>query len=61
MFEPSKMRNAGQDPVGQYRLKAKHYRRAADIEIEPNRRDAYETLADTFERLAADYERIEAS
>ena len=55
------MRNAGQDPVGQYRLKAKHYRRAADIEIEPNRRDAYETLADTFERLATDYERIEAS
>ena len=61
MFEPSKVQNAVPDTAGQYRLKAKHYRTSASLESDPNRRDAYEALAETFERLAADYERIEAS
>lgn len=61
MFEPSKMQRTLQETAGQYRLKAKHYRSSASTESDPNRREAYEALADTFERLAADYERIESS
>lgn len=61
MFELSKMQHTLQDAAGQYRVKAKHYRAAADLESDPNRREAYELLADTFDRLAADYDRIESS
>jgi hypothetical protein len=55
------MQRTLQETAGQYRLKAKHYRSSASTESDPNRREAYEALADTFERLAADYERIESS
>ena len=61
MFETSKMQNTLQETAGEYRLKAKHYRDAASIESDPSRREAFELLADTFDRLAADYERIESS
>ena len=61
MFEQSKILHTLQDTAVQYRLKAKHYRTAADLESDPSRREAYELLADTFDRLAADYDRIESS
>ena len=44
-----------------YREKAQHYRASAAATTDPSRREAFELLADTFERLAADYERIESS
>jgi hypothetical protein len=43
-----------------YRFKAQNYRASALAEMDWNRRQAFELLADTFDRLAADYERAEA-
>jgi hypothetical protein len=45
--------------VEQYRLKARNYRASALAEMDWNRRQAFELLADTFDRLAAGYERAE--
>ena len=42
-------------------MKANHYRNAASIESDASRREAFELLADTFDRLAAEYERIEVA
>jgi len=61
VFDPTKMQNALQATAVQYRLKAKHYRDSAGIESDHTRREAFELLADTFDRLAADYDRIESA
>jgi hypothetical protein len=45
----------------QYRQKAQAYRTAATVETDPGRREAFELLADTFDRLAAAYARIKPS
>jgi hypothetical protein len=61
VFEPAKMLRTSQETAGQYRVKAQHYRSSAAAEKDPNRREAFELLADTFDRLAAAYERIESA
>ena len=45
----------------QYRKKAEAYRASAASEKDPGRREAFELLADTFDRLAAAYARIKPS
>jgi hypothetical protein len=45
----------------QYRKKAEAYRASAAAETDPGRREAFELLADTFDRLAAAYARIKPS
>jgi hypothetical protein len=45
----------------QYREKAQRYRASAAAATNASQREALELLADTFEKLAADYERIESS
>jgi hypothetical protein len=47
--------------AAQYRQKADAYRAAAAVETDPGRREAFELLADTFDRLAAAYARIKPS
>ena len=61
MFEPARTQHASQATAEQYRLKAENYRASADAESDPNRREAFGLLADTFDRLAAAYERIKSS
>ena len=41
-----------------YRMKAQHYRESAAAEPDPIRRDIFELLAATLERLAAAYRRL---
>jgi hypothetical protein len=60
VFEPDRVPH----PLGsarQYREKAQHYRASAAAATNASQREAFELLADTFDRLAADYERIESS
>ena len=59
--EPGEGDPTSQIVAEQYRHKAESYRAAASGETDPGRREAFELLADTFERLAAAYARIEPS
>ena len=43
-----------------YRVKDQNYRASAAVEPDRNRREVFELLAVTFERLAAAYERIKS-
>jgi hypothetical protein len=61
VFDSSTVPSAIVGSAEQYRLKARNYRASASAERDWNRREAFELLADTFDRLAADYERAESS
>lgn len=60
MFESSRVSSTTFGSAERYRFKAENYRASALTEMDWNRRQAFELLADTFDRLAADYERAEA-
>jgi hypothetical protein len=60
VFDSSSVPSAIFGSAKQYRLKARNYRASASAERDWNRRQAFELLADTFDRLAADYERAES-
>jgi hypothetical protein len=59
--EPGEGDPTSQVVAEQYRQKAQSYRAAAAVETDPGRREAFELLADTFDRLAAAYARIKPS
>jgi hypothetical protein len=59
--EPGEGDHTSQVVAKQYRQKADSYRAAAAAETDPGRREAFELLADTFDRLAAAYARIKPS
>jgi hypothetical protein len=61
MFEPGQGDPTSQVVAERYRQKAEAYRASAAVETDPGRREAFELLADTFERLAAAYARIKPS
>jgi hypothetical protein len=60
VFDSSGVPAATFGSAEQYRLRARNYRASAAAENDWNRRQAFELLADTFDRLAADYARAKS-
>jgi len=61
VFEPGEVDPTSQEMAEQYRRKAEAYRASAATETDPGRKEAFELLADTFDRLAAAYAKIKPS
>ena len=61
VFESSSVRSVVLGGAEQYRVRAQNYRAWAATETDRNRREVFDLLADTFERLASDYERAGSS